>query len=190
MIDMLWGGRFSKDPSKKLLQFNSFENVKVDDRLVEYDIQGSIAHVKMLKKQKILKSKEADAILKALNKVLGEWKKGKFKLNPAFEDVHMNVEVAVTEKTPHGKKMHTARSRNDQVNLDMRLYMRDEVKYIIELLKKMQKSLKKGKTAIIPAHTHTRVAQPITNKYQRTGDKDSVLLTIHDVEISDTPAVK
>lgn len=164
---MLWSGRFSKDPKKQVLEFNSAENIKVDEKLAEHDIAGSIAHVKMLKKQKILKANEADAIVKALNELLGEWNAGKFKLDPNLEDVHMNVEVAVTKKTPHGKKMHTARSRNDQVNLDMRLYMRDEVKKIINVLEKMQTAMTvQGKQCVeIPAHTHTRVAQPITKKF-------------------------
>ncbi|MFA6530536.1 MAG: argininosuccinate lyase, partial [Candidatus Micrarchaeia archaeon] len=164
---MLWGGRFSKDPKKNVVQFNSSENISVDERLVPYDIAGSIAHVKMLKKQKILKADEADSIVKALEELLGEWKAGKFKLDPSLEDVHMNVETAVSKKTPHGKKMHTARSRNDQVNLDMRLYMRDKVKELVGLLGAIRGSLMaSGKSAVvIPAHTHTRVAQPITNKF-------------------------
>ncbi|MFH1222135.1 MAG: argininosuccinate lyase [Candidatus Micrarchaeota archaeon] len=163
---MLWGGVFSKEPKKKLLEFNSSDNIVVDEKLVKYDIIGSMAHVKMLKKQKLLKAKEADEIIKALEQLLGEWETGKFKLNPALEDVHMNVEVAVSKKTPHGKKMHTARSRNDQVNLDMRLYLRDEIQEIVLQLKKMQTALKKqGKSIVaIPGHTHTRVAQPISNK--------------------------
>ncbi len=163
---MLWGGRFSKDPKKNVLEFNSGENISVDERLVPYDIKGSIAHVKMLKAQRILKTDEADEIVKSLEELLAEWKSGKFKLDQNLEDVHMNIEVAVSKKTPHGKKMHTARSRNDQINLDMRLYLRDEVKEIAELLKRMQKALiEQGKNPVeIPAHTHTRVAQPITNK--------------------------
>lgn len=173
MADMLWGGRFSKDPKKNVVQFNSSENISVDGRLVPYDIAGSIAHVKMLKKQKILVGAEADEIVKALEELLEEWKSGKFKLDPSLEDVHMNVETAASKKTPHGKKMHTARSRNDQVNLDMRLYMRDEVKELIGLLGTIRSLLVSsggsqgsGKSSvIIPAHTHTRVAQPITSKF-------------------------
>ncbi len=163
---MLWGGRFSKNPKEKLLAFNSSENITVDTKLVEYDITGNIAHVKMLKKQKILKDEEADAILFALDELMKEWKSGKFKLDSNLEDVHMNVEAAVTKKTPHGKKMHTARSRNDQVNLDMRLYMRDQAKEMIVALSLLQKAFaEQGKRiTTIPAHTHTRVAQPITNK--------------------------
>lgn len=164
---MLWGGRFSKNTKKNLLLFNSSDNILIDENLVEYDIVGSIAHVKMLAKQKLIKQEESDAILKALNEVLSEWKSGTFKLDKSLEDVHMNVEVAVTKKTPHGKKMHTARSRNDQVNLDMRLYMRDQVNSLLLAVKKLQDAFVLfGKSNItIPAHTHTRVAQPITSKF-------------------------
>ena len=101
---MLWGGRFSKDPKKNVLEFNSGENISVDERLVPYDIKGSIAHVKMLKAQRILKTDEADEIVKSLEELLAEWKSGKFKLDQNLEDVHMNIEVAVSKKTPHGKK--------------------------------------------------------------------------------------
>jgi len=79
---MLWGGRFSKDLKKNVLEFNSGENISVDEKLVPYDIQGSIAHVKMLKAQKIINADEADEIVKALEEVLVEWKNGKFKLDP------------------------------------------------------------------------------------------------------------
>ncbi|MFH1785626.1 MAG: argininosuccinate lyase [Candidatus Micrarchaeota archaeon] len=171
---MLWGGRFSKDPKKNLLLFNSSDNISVDEKLVGYDIVGSIAHVKMLNKQKLLNNTEANAIIKALNEVLAEWKSGKFKLDPNLEDVHMNVEVAVTKKTPFGKKMHTARSRNDQINLDMRLYMRDNVTKFISSLRTLQKAFNSQNKIEIPAHTHTRVAQPITTKLYYDGYSTSL----------------
>jgi len=164
---MLWGGRFSGEPKKKAIEFNSAENISVDGRLVEYDVQGSIAHVKMLAKQKILPESEADEIVSALESILADYKAGKFVLDPALEDVHMNVETEVTRRTPLGKKMHVARSRNDQINLDMRLYLRAEVREIIRLLQGMRKALRvQGKTVVtIPGHTHTRVAQPMTNAF-------------------------
>lgn len=164
---MLWGGRFSKGPKDKILQFNSAENVQVDAVLVPYDIAGSIAHVKMLGKQSILKVNETEAIIAALTEVMDDYKKGKFVLDPKLEDVHMNVETAVSKKTSLGKKMHTARSRNDQVNLAMRLWLRDAIKELNKEIKVMETALaKQGKTVTtIPAHTHTRIAQPITNKF-------------------------
>ncbi|MBU0526950.1 argininosuccinate lyase [Candidatus Micrarchaeota archaeon] len=159
-MSKIWGGRFTSEPKEDVLAFNSSENIELDKRLVEYDIQGSIAHVKMLQKQKIIKKDEASAILKALGELLKEWKEGRFKLDPNLEDVHMNVETAVSKKTSHGKKMHVARSRNDQVLLDMRMYMRDEILEIIELIKKLKKI--KLKSGPMVGYTHTRVAQPIT----------------------------
>lgn len=169
MGKMIWGGIFSKEPSNKLIEFMSAENIEIDEKLIPYDIQGNKAHVKMLISQGILKENEGKEILKALDEILDEWKKGKFKLDKNLEDVHMNIEDAVTKKTEFGKKMHTARSRNDQINLDMRLYMRDAIKAIESEIKKLQKAFsvhikdekEKNKEMEIPGYTHTRVAQPL-----------------------------
>jgi len=160
---MLWDGRFRKGPDKGILEFNSSENVKLDEKLIPYDIIGSIAHVKMLKKQKILKENEASEIIKALKEILKSWEKGKFKLDPKLEDVHMNIEAAVSRKTKHGKKIHTARSRNDQVLLDMRMYMRDEVLDLGKGIHELQKSFASlaKKDGPMVGYTHTQVAQPI-----------------------------
>ncbi len=178
MGKMLWGGAFSKDPSAKLIEFMSAENIGIDERLIPYDIEGNKAHVKMLAEQKILKKKEAEEIVKALDSIMQEWKDGKFRLDKKFEDVHMNIEQAVTKKTEAGKKMHTARSRNDQVNLDMRLYMRDALSSIAAEVKKLQGSYGKyssGEEFI--GYTHTRVAQPLklslwANGYVESFNKD------------------
>lgn len=161
---MLWDGRFKKGPDKGILQFNSAENVMLDEKLIPYDIIGSIAHVKMLKKQKILKDNEASEIIKALKEILKSWEKGQFKLDPKLEDVHMNIEAAVSKKTKHGKKIHTARSRNDQVLLDMRMYMRDEIFGLAKGINELQKSFATlaKKDGPMVGHTHTQVAQPIT----------------------------
>lgn len=158
----LWGGRFSKGPKKEVLEFNSSENIGLDSKLVKYDILGSMAHVKMLRRQKIIKPPEADKILAALKEILSEWEKGEFVLDPSLEDVHMNVEAAVTARTPHGKKMHTARSRNDQVLLDVRMYMRDGIADLNLRIKSLQKELAKLEDGPMAGYTHTRVAQPIT----------------------------
>ncbi len=163
MIKKLWQGAF-EGANKDITKFNSGENIWLDEKLVEYDILGSIAHVKMLDKQKILKEDEAKAIINALNQVLKQHKEGKFSLAEELEDVHSNVENAVTKITEHGKKMHTARSRNDQVLLDMRLFMRDEILDISKLAIELQKSfvsLSKNDGPMV-GYTHTRVAQPIT----------------------------
>lgn len=158
----LWGGRFSKGPRKEVLEFNSAENIALDSKLVKYDIQGSIAHVKMLSKQKILKSGEADKIISALKEILADWEGGRLVLDPSLEDVHMNIESAVTAKTPHGKKMHTARSRNDQILLDMRMYMRDSVKESMSRIRSLQHALANLEDGPMAGYTHTRMAQPIT----------------------------
>lgn len=178
MSKMLWGGIFSKEPSKRLIEFMSAENMEMDEKLIPYDIQGSKAHVQMLTDQGILKEEEGKEILKALDEVLEEWKQGKFKLKKELEDIHMNIEAKVTEKTEFGKKMHTARSRNDQINLDMRLYMKDAIKAIQEQIKKLQQGYKvHEKEEEFVGYTHTRVAQPLklstwANGYVESLNKD------------------
>ncbi len=161
---MLWAGRFSQGPTNKLISYNSSENICLDSRLIPYDIQGSIAHVKMLAKQKILDAKESEAILSALQSLMKKCHSNSFVLDPSLEDVHMNVEVEVSKLTAHGKKMHTARSRNDQVILDTRLYMREELLSTASLLLDLCASLEHLKRSSSPyvSYTHTRVAQPIT----------------------------
>ncbi len=162
-MSKIWGGVFTKKTSEKLNEFMSAENLEVDSKLIPYEIKGSKAHVKMLTEQGILKQEEGVAIIKALEEIEQEWKNGKFKLKEELEDVHMNVESAVSEKTQHGKKMHTARSRNDQVNLVMRMYMKDAIKEIKEQVKKLQEAflVQAKKEIVIPGYTHTRVAQPL-----------------------------
>ncbi|MEW6722162.1 MAG: argininosuccinate lyase [Candidatus Micrarchaeota archaeon] len=164
MKKMLWGGRFKKGPAKETIDFNSAENVRLDYALVPYDIYGSLAHARMLYSREILSVSEYEAIRGALKNVLAAWRKGSFILFPELEDVHMNVEHAVTEATPAGKKLHTARSRNDQVLLDMRLYMRDRILDTISALGSLQNSFAElsGKDGPMSSYTHTRVAQPIT----------------------------
>ncbi len=161
---MLWGGRFGKSPKEIVYGYMSGENVQLDSRLVEYDILGSLAHVKMLGEQGILGKKEADEITAALKTVLKLHENGTFRLKKELEDVHMNVESEVTRITPLGKKMHTARSRNDQVAVDTRLYLRDELLSLASQVVELQEAFAKlsQKDGPMPAYTHTRVAQPIT----------------------------
>ena len=160
----LWGGRFEKRQKESLFEFLSAENVQLDAKLLPYDIQGSLAHVCMLAKQKILSKGEAREILSALVAVRKQAESGKFALDPALEDVHTNVEAAVTAITPDGKKMHTARSRNDQVCTDTRLYMRDAINEVSSALLELQRSLAQlaKNDCIFPSYTHTQVAQPIS----------------------------
>ena len=161
---MLWGGRFSQEPDAAVLAFTSEESVRLDERLARYDVLGSMAHALMLQKQGILKGQEAPSILLGLLEIYGQVEQGKFKLKPELEDIHMNVETELTKKYPAAKKMHTARSRNDQVALDTRMYMRDAMLDCargIVVVRKALAKLSSDKTPF-PTYTHTRVAQPAT----------------------------
>jgi len=162
MANKLWGGRFDKQPSQEMLEFLSKEDSQLDEKLAAYDIKGSIAHVTMLSKQKIISKKEAGEIIKALFKLYAQAKAGNFHLDHRLEDVHTNVEAAVTKATAAGKKMHIARSRNDQLCLDAKMYMRDAINQLSHSLLSLQASLAKlaKKDCIFPSYTHFQVAQP------------------------------
>lgn len=137
-----------------------------DKRLYKCDIEGSIAHTKMLSKCKIIKSGEAKKIIKGLEEIEKEISGGKFKFAPSLEDIHMNIEKRLGEKIGEaGGKLHTARSRNDQVALDTKLYLKDELKEIIKLVKNLQKVIlalaQKHIGVIMPGYTHLQHAQPL-----------------------------
>ncbi len=158
----LWQGAFDGAGSD-VVEFNSSENIGLDQRLIRYDVLGSLAHVKMLAKQGILTQSETDSIDKALKQVLIRYETQNLKLNPELEDVHANIEVEVSRQTPAGKKMHVARSRNDQVLVDMRMYLRDHILELSDSLLSLQAgfaSLAK-KDGLMVGYTHTRVAQPL-----------------------------
>lgn len=149
---------------KKVEEF--LESISFDKRLYKYDIQGSIAHIKMLAKCKIIADFEGKQIVKALKDIEKEIKSGKLKLDPSLEDIHTHIEKRLIEKIGDiGAKLHTARSRNDQISLDMRLFLRDEIKEIAELIRNLQKSIlkvaEKHIDAIMPGYTHLQHAQPI-----------------------------
>ena len=160
----LWAGRFKEETEKSVEQFTA--SVSFDSRLWKYDIEGSIAHVKMLAKQKIILKKEAGSIINGLNEIKKEIQSGKFKFQDSLEDVHMNIEHALIKKIgPVGGKVHTGRSRNDQVALDIRLFLRAEIKEIIKLIGEFQKVIlslaEKHIEIIIPGYTHLQRAQPV-----------------------------
>ena len=164
-MQQLWGSRFSKSPEKIVSDFNS--SLSFDSKLYQYDIEGSIAHAKMLGFQGILSNEEAEQIINALNAILNEINEGKLEFNVEFEDIHTNVEKFLVEKIGEvGKKLHTARSRNDQVALDIRLYLKQEIKNIQKLLVKTVSTLvniqKEHTTTIMPGYTHLQRAQAIT----------------------------
>ncbi|MEW6602560.1 MAG: argininosuccinate lyase [Nitrospirota bacterium] len=160
----LWGGRFSGGTEKTVEDFT--ESISFDARLWKYDIEGSIAHVTMLGRQKIISKKDAALIIKGLNDIRAEIESGKFKFSRGLEDVHMNIESALIKKAgPVGGKVHTARSRNDQVALDIRLYLRDEISQVMMLIKKLRKVFvslaEKNLDTIMPGYTHLQRAQPV-----------------------------
>jgi len=160
----LWGGRFSESTDAFVEEFT--ESVSFDKELALYDIQGSIAHAKMLGKQGIIPEEEAEKIVKGLEEIKKEIEEGKFQWKKELEDVHMNIEKALIDKIGSvGGKLHTGRSRNDQVITAFRLYLKDEVNNIINLLIELKKILlKKAEETVdivMPAYTHLQRAQPI-----------------------------
>ena len=160
----LWGGRFTGGTAGSVEAFTA--SIAVDARLYRHDIMGSIAHAKMLGKQRIIPPRDAQKIVRGLTAIEREIDRGKFEFSPADEDIHMNIERRLTEKIgAAGGKLHTARSRNDQVALDMRLYLRDEVMMILLHLKILQlelaKTAKKHLDVIMPGYTHLQRAQPV-----------------------------
>jgi argininosuccinate lyase len=164
MTEKLWGGRFSQPTDKFVEEFTA--SIQFDQRLYRYDIQGSIAHCRMLAKQGIIAHDEADAIVVGLGEILAEIEHGEFEFSIAREDIHMNVEARLIEKIgPVGGKLHTARSRNDQVALDVRLYLRDEVDAIGKALIALRQALldqgERNLDVIMPGYTHLQTAQPI-----------------------------
>ena len=130
----LWGGRFTKETDQLVYNFNA--SISFDQKFYEQDIRGSRAHVKMLAKQGILTEKERDQILEGLEGILEDVKSGKLEITSEYEDIHSFVEANLIDRIGDpGKKLHTGRSRNDQVALDMKLYTRDEIDAIDGLLK-------------------------------------------------------
>jgi argininosuccinate lyase len=161
----LWTGRFSEATDKFVEQFTASEHF--DRRLFRHDIQGSLAHARMLQKIGVLSQSELDAILKGLEDILGEIERGDFAWLPELEDVHMNIEKRLTDRIGDaGKKLHTGRSRNDQVATDVRLFLRDAIDLISAELIRFQRGLvelaDQQATTIMPGFTHMQVAQPIT----------------------------
>lgn len=156
-------GRFSDGPGADVAHFT--ESVSFDWRLWEQDILGSIAHAEMLQKIGILTKAEFLEIETALNDMAQEICEDRFPWNPAYEDVHMNIEAELTLRTPAGAKLHTGRSRNDQIALDMRMWLRDEIVDLSRALRSLQAALlglaQKNADVLIPGYTHLQRAQPV-----------------------------
>lgn len=161
----LWGGRFTKQTDKLVHNFNA--SISFDRKFYKQDIDGSIAHVTMLAKQQILTDEERDTIVAALNDIKNEIEAGTLEISPAYEDIHSFVEAMLIERTGEtGKKLHTGRSRNDQVALDMKLYTRDEITecdaLLRELLSVILSIMKENTETFMPGFTHLQKAQPLT----------------------------
>lgn len=161
----LWGGRFTKETNKLVENFN--ESLSFDHRFYKQDIRGSIAHVKMLAKQNILTDNERDKIIEGLNSIEADIDSGKLKFDDGSEDIHSFVEAHLIERIGEtGKKLHTGRSRNDQVALDMKLYVRDEIDelkdLLYELLSEVLRIMEENTTTYMPGFTHLQKAQPTT----------------------------
>ncbi|MEK6776992.1 MAG: argininosuccinate lyase [bacterium] len=164
MASKPWGGRFSKETDKTVEQFTA--SVHYDVRLAPYDIEGSVAHCRMLAKQKIISKQEAAKIIRGLTAIGKEIAKGTFPLRAELEDIHMNIEHRLIEKIGAvGGKLHTARSRNDQVALDTRLYLRHEIAGIERLIHGLMTALvkKAGNEmgVVMPGFTHLQIGQPV-----------------------------
>ena len=156
-------GRFAGGPSAAVAQFT--ESISFDQRLWRQDIAGSIAHATMLREAGLLTRQELRAIVSGLETSAGEIQAGAFRWQPDLEDVHMNIESALTHRVPAGAKLHTGRSRNDQVALDMRLWLREETAGLLDELKSLQRALvelgAQNQDVIIPGYTHLQRAQPV-----------------------------
>jgi argininosuccinate lyase len=159
----LWGGRFSTAAAQRLVRFS--ESVSYDWRLYAHDIRGSLAHAAMLKKIGVLKSRELADITRGLRQIQAEIEAGKFSWDIEKEDVHMNIESVLTKRYPAGAKLHTGRSRNDQVATDMRLWLKDEITANIASLRALQRALvtwaARDQSIVIPGYTHLQRAQPV-----------------------------
>ncbi|MCR5231765.1 MAG: argininosuccinate lyase [Acholeplasmatales bacterium] len=161
----MWAGRFQKEESKEVNDFNS--SISFDGVMFEADITGSMAHASMLGKMGIIKESDSKLIIDTLADILSDIKEGKLELDMEAEDIHMFIEAELTKRIGEvGKRLHTARSRNDQVALDIRLYLMDKVDEILKLIKEFSKTIidlaEANKETIMPGYTHLQRAQPIT----------------------------
>ncbi|HWI63380.1 MAG TPA: lyase family protein, partial [Symbiobacteriaceae bacterium] len=164
MTTKLWGGRFTKAADKTVEGFTS--SLAFDRRLYKQDIRGSVAHARMLGRQGIISTADAALIEKGLLEILAEIEAGEFPFRREYEDIHLNIEKRLIEKIgPTGGRLHTARSRNDQVATDVHLWVKDEIAAVQALVSDLQGTLldraAEHKDAIMPGYTHLQRAQPI-----------------------------
>lgn len=163
-MEKLWSGRFREKTEGIVESFT--ESISFDRRLWEYDIEGSTAHARMLGRQGIISKADSEKIVKGLRVIAGEIESGKFRFREELEDIHMNIETALIKRIgAAGKMLHTARSRNDQIALDIRLYLRAEIKEIMRALRDLQiqllKCAEEHRDSLMPGYTHLQRAQPV-----------------------------
>ena len=168
-MSKLWAGRTGGETARLADEFNS--SIAFDSRMAKQDITGSMAHAAMLGAKGIITGQEAEALIDGLQVILDELQAGKLQIDPAAEDIHMFVEQVLTQRLGEtGKKLHTARSRNDQVALDFRMYLRDEIDDLTKLTKQLVSVIcdkaEEYKDAIMPGYTHLQRAQPVTFGHQ------------------------
>lgn len=183
----LWGGRFTKETDKLVYQFNA--SITYDKKLFEQDIEGSIAHVVMLEKQGILTCEEKDAIVKGLTSIRKDVAEGRLVITDEYEDIHSFVEANLIDRIGEaGKKLHTGRSRNDQVALDMKLYVRAKVlsisELLVEILETLLSIMEKNLSTYMPGFTHLQKAQPTTLAHHMGAYFEMLkrdLLRLHDI---------
>lgn len=161
----LWAGRFSKEIDKKTNDFNS--SIPFDSRMYKEDIEGSIAHAEMIGEVGIIDKKESELIIEGLKGILADIESGKLEIDPNAEDIHTFIEGELTERLGStGKRLHTARSRNDQVAVDIRLYLKKETKNLVSMVKELVKVIcdkaEENASVVMPGYTHLQRAQPIT----------------------------
>lgn len=164
-MSKLWAGRFTKEINKMADDFNS--SIHFDSKMYKQDIKGSMAHAAMLTAQHIIDDDDSEKIIGCLDEILSDIETGKLAIDPTAEDIHMFVEAELTNRIGDvGKKLHTARSRNDQVAVDLRMYLRDETEEIVKLLKSLLKVINSKANenidTIMPGYTHLQRAQPIS----------------------------
>ncbi|PIT50953.1 argininosuccinate lyase [Snodgrassella alvi] len=165
MVEKVWSGRFHEPVSELVKQYTA--SITFDQRLAQCDIQGSLAHAQMLQQAGVLSAEDLSAIKAGMQEILQEIAAGKIDWSVDLEDVHMNVEQLLTQKVGDaGKRLHTGRSRNDQVATDIRLWLREEIDRIVSLIKDLQSALvdlaDKNAEVVMPGFTHMQVAQPVS----------------------------
>ena len=163
--DKTWSGRFNEPVSELVKKYTG--SIDFDKRLAEWDIQGSLAHAQMLTQSGVLSEDDLSAIRQGMAEIIAEIKEGTISWSLDLEDVHMNIERRLTDKIGDaGKRLHTGRSRNDQVATDIRLWLRDEISTIRRLIKDLQAALldlaEQNAATVMPGFTHLQVAQPVS----------------------------